>query len=216
MPKILSSEERATLLQHHISQLRAAQIEKDKAQAPFKAAQEDFTAKINAAKADLGTRYSRKRLVALLEKSMSRARDLVLEEQEHAQDHMDLGLPLFGHQPELFDNGKSPAGVRDAFASEADGYLAGRRGDARSAPSDVPPEHVQGWLKGWDKGQDETQKAYVAAQELMKTRAEPDAGAEAVNLNDGEIDPAEVEAQARKLRRRGFTKPSAVEPQAAA
>lgn len=207
--KILSPEDRANLKNYHVNRLVDAVIKRDEAQAPFKASQDNVTDLVNQAKGDLGKRMTRARLMGLVAKRLARVRDLVTEENEHAEDHIDLDLPLYGRQQELFDS-KAPIETRDEITWEAEGYQVGRRGLLNAkAPDDCPARMLPAWEKGVRRGQDETQKEFLAAQALLKQRSEPDPKAgEGVDLNakdDGDLDPATIDKKARKLRASGFT-----------
>jgi uncharacterized protein YhaN len=126
-----STEEHRSLLTHHMAKLRAKGAEIEELRTPLKDAQEEFTALVNEAKADLGKGYTRKYLLTLLEDTTTRLRNLLEEEQRRARDREALGLPVFGIQADLFDNAdtaKMPAEARDELHWEAEGYMRGRNG----------------------------------------------------------------------------------------
>ena len=204
----LSKEDRAALLQHHIGKLRAQQAEIEKLKGPYDAAKSSFTDLINGAKSDLGKAYTRKRLTALLEDVGARMRDLAREEEQRFQDRVALGLPVFGVQQDLFGGAGEtlPQEAKDEIAWEADGYLAGRRVDARAAPEGCPPRMDQCWLKGYDRGQEETAKLFTRASEI----AQP-----AVEAEPEEPEPEfDADAEARKLKRSGFLDTTEAEAEA--
>lgn len=212
--KIVTPQDRADLKNYHVNRLVEAHLAVDLARAPLKEAQDELTNRVNQAKGDMGKRMTRKRLMGLVSMRLARVRDLVQEENERAEDHMDLSLPLYGQQVELFDS-KAPVETRDEIAWEAEGYQAGRRGLLqRDPPKDCPARFAPVYLRGYDKGQDETQQSFVRAQEAMKKRGDPDAKAGAADLNGGDkdddLDPQTIEAKARALRGKGFAgKPGA-------
>lgn len=194
----LTREEKAALKNFHIRKLLAIAAAIETVRGPFDEAKAAHTAQFNQAKADLGKAYTRKRLTALLEDVGARLRDLAAEEEQRFQDRIALGLPVFGVQQDLFGGaGESlPQESKDEIAWEADGYLSGRRVDARKAPEGCPPRMDQFWLKGYDRGQEETAKLFARAGEIAKPAAEPEQPAE-----EPEFD---ADAQARKLKRSGF------------
>jgi hypothetical protein len=205
--KVLNREERAALLNHHVARLRSATLAVEKAREPLSAAQADLTAYFNEAKADLGKRYTRKKLVVYVADSVTRARDLVDEERQRAEDKADLGQPVFGVQPELFGGAETPQEAKDELAWEAEGYLLGRRAGERAPPEGCPPRFLQAVLRGYDKGQEENGLLMGRAGKVLASRGEPDATAAPVNLNPApdEPEPGTPEAQAaeRASLRRG-------------
>lgn len=182
----LSNEEHRQLLTHHMTRLRAKHGEIDELRAPLKEAQEEFTALVNEAKADLGKGYTRKYLTVLLEDTTTRLRNLLEEETRRARDRDALGLPVFGIQADLFDNeatAKMPAEARDELHWEAEGFMRGRNGAIQQIPEGCPPRFSQAVLRGFAKGQELTQADVLAAMELKKRQASPDADAEPKDLN---------------------------------
>lgn len=204
-PNGLNDEEHRQLLVHHIGALRKQRLVVEDAREPFKAAQEDFTALFNAAKADLGKGYSRKYLTSLLEDATARVRDLAREEQQRAKDRQALGMPVFGIQADLFGDAaaRMPDEARDEMHYEMEGYMRGRNGLLEAIPDGTPPRFHQAVMKGYAAGQDATAKDFLAAQELIAKRGQPDAGADPVNLNEDD-DEEVVDDKVRKLRRSGF------------
>jgi hypothetical protein len=202
--KVQSPEDRANLKNYHVNKILEARGKLDELLAPVVSQRDLITNLVNQAKGDLGKRMSRKRLMALVDRRCARVRDLVQEENERAEDHTDLGLPLYGQQAELFDS-KAPVETRDEIFWEAEGYQVGRRGLLNAkAPEDCPARMLASWEKGVRKGQDETQQGFLAAQELLKKRSEPDPTAGAGAKPDNDLDPATIESKARKLRANGF------------
>jgi hypothetical protein len=206
--KIITPEDRANLKNYHVNRILDAVIKTDEARAPLKAAQDVVTNLVNQAKGDLGKRMSRARLMRLVNARLARVRDLVQEENERAEDNIDLSLPMYGQQAELFDN-KAPIEARDEIFWEAEGYQVGRRGLLNAkAPDDCPARMLPAWEKGVRKGQDETQQGFLAAQDLLKKRSEPDPKAgvgQTSDAKDTDLDAATIEGKARKLRAKGFT-----------
>lgn len=215
----LSKEEHRQLLTHHMSKLRSKRAEVEELKAPLKEAQEEFTALVNEAKADLGKGYTRKYMMSLLEDSTSRLRNLLEEENRRAQDREALGLPVFGVQPDLFGDGAGamPDEARDEVHYEAEGYMRGRAGLLEVIPDGTPPRFHQSVQRGYEKGQQATQEDFLAGQELRQKRATPDAEAEPVNLNADQPDEQEIiDDKIRKLKRSGFMNTGADADQPAA
>lgn len=189
-----SPEEHRQLLTHHMSKLRVTQAEITELRAPLKEKQDEFTALVNEAKADLGKGYTRKHLVTLLEDSTTRLRNLLEEEERRARDREALGLPVYGLQADLFDGpdtAKLPDEVRDERFWEAQGFLLGREGKVNFIPDGAPPRFHQTIMRAAEKGNELTQADFVAGQELKKRMATPDAGAKPKDLNQHE--PTEKE-----------------------
>lgn len=198
----LTSEEHRQLLTHHMAKLRRKGAEIDDLRAPLKEAQEDFTALVNEAKADLGKGYTRKYLMVLLEDTTTRLRNLIQEEQRRARDREALGLPVFGVQADLFDSeasAKLPDEVRDERFWEAQGFLLGRAGKLNEIPDGCPPRFHQTVMRAAAKGQELTQADVLAAMELKRRQSEPDAAAAAVDLNP-EPEPGTREAKAAERK----------------
>ncbi len=210
----LSTEEHRQLLIHHITKLRGLGRLVEDAREPLKAAQEDFTAQVNAAKADLGKGYTRKYLLRLLEDGQSGVRDQVTDENRRARDRAALGLPVFGVQADLFDNGASPIETRDELQYEAEGYLRGRNGALQEVPDGTPPRFHQAVMRGYAAGQAATQADLLAAAELIAKREQPSTD-EPVNLNTEEDEDEVIDEKVRKLRRSDFMKKGAEAPEAA-
>lgn len=209
--KTISREEHRALLNHHMGKLRLAKVEVDKAREPLTAAQEALTALMHEARADLGKGYTRKRLSALLEDATSRLRDLLKEEEDRFNDRVDLGLPVYGTQADLFGaDGAMPQEAKDEAFWFAEGALAGRRAGERKPPEGCPPRMDQHFLSGFDAGQAEVGRLYIEAQEIKKRLAEPAAGQEPVDLSTAEddLDPDVIADKADDLKRSGFTKRS--------
>lgn len=207
--KAPTQEERDNLLVHHVGKLRLAMAEVEEAREPLTAAQQALTALFNEAKADLGKGYSRKYLQVLVIDSQARARDLVDEEKRRAHDKAVLGQPVFGVQQDLFgaENDATPQEAKDAIAIEADGYLAGRRAAERKPPKGSPPRFDQDWLRGFDRGQEENGRRFLAAQELIAKRGQPDATAASAPLN-ASPEPTVAEARVAETRSVGRARAS--------
>lgn len=186
----LTPEQHRQLLTLHMGKLRGKAAQIEDLRVPLKDAQEEFTAMVNEAKADLGKGYTRKYLLTLLEDTTTRLRNLIEEEQRRARDREALGLPVFGVQADLFDTeaaARMPAEARDELHWEAEGYLRGRNGLLQEIPDGAPPRFHPTILKGYERGQKATLEEMAAAAELKKTLAEPAADQKPVKLNETEI-----------------------------
>jgi uncharacterized protein YhaN len=213
MPRVrgaLKPEEHRQLLTHHMSKLRAKRAEVEELKAPVKEAQEEFTALINEAKADLGKGYTRKYLTTLLEDSSTRLRNLLEEENRRARDREALGLPVYGLQADLFDNeqtAKMPEEAKEERFWEAQGFLLGREGKLNVIPDGCPPRFHQTVFRAAEKGQELTQADFIAGQELRQRQATPEATETADLAGSDEPDQEEVlDEKVRKLKRSGFMK----------
>lgn len=211
--KILTQDEKDSLLEWHIKRIRdhepvveAAKLPVKEAKEDLTSAQEEHTKLFNAAKVDLGRGYTREYMQSLINDSRTKARDLVEIETRRAHDKQVLGQPVFGAQPELFPGSETPQETKDELAWEAEGYMLGRRGALKEVPEGCPERFVQSVLLAYGKGQEETQRRYLAGQEVIDRRANPDAGAEAVDLSAKEPadEDADLDDAAAKLKRSGF------------
>ncbi|MDB5445648.1 MAG: hypothetical protein JWQ97_965 [Phenylobacterium sp.] len=202
--KTITREEHRALLNLHINKLRLAKAKVEEVRAPFDAAKEELTAQYHEARADLGKGYTRKRLAALLEDITNRLRNLLQEEQDRHQDRIDLSLPVFGVQVDLFsgEGDKRPQEAKDEAFWFAEGALAGRRASERKPPEGCPPRMDQHYLAGYDAGQAEVGRLFIAAQEIKKRLAEPAADQKPVELNTREPTVDEEKAAERKAVRR--------------
>jgi hypothetical protein len=172
-----SAEEHRQLLTHHMSKLRAKRAEIEELRAPLKDAQEEFTALVNEAKADLGKGYTRKYITTLLEDATTRLRNLLEEEERRARDREALGLPVFGVQADLFATAAStstPDEAKDEVFYEAEGYMRGRNGLLQVIPDGTPPRFHQAVQRGFEKGQETTQEDFLAGAKLRQAQTEPD------------------------------------------
>lgn len=203
-------EEHRALLNHHMQKIRAASHAVELARAPFDAARDDMTATIDEARADLGKKkYTRKRLLSYLEDVSSRLRNLLAEEEQRHQDRLDLGLPVWGEQQSLFGGPETPEEAKDELFWEAEGFLIGRRGDARKAPDGCPPRFVQAVMRGWDQGQAATQLLVAEAMTAMKRRSTPDAAAAPKDLNAEAQAPEPGTPAAKKAEKAAIAKAKA-------
>jgi hypothetical protein len=189
----LTREEKAALLAHHVAILRLGQAEVEKVRAPFQAAQQALTDRFNAAKIDLGKAYSRKYLTSLLEDVGNRLRNLAAQEEQRFQDRLALGLPVFGVQADLFGDATTDT-EKDAISAEADGYLAGRRGDEPKVPADFSIFNAE-WMAGYHKGQAANAPLQSKAKEVLDARRAPPA-----KPAEPEDEEETVRKTARKLK----------------
>lgn len=202
-PGTISREQRRALLNHHMSIIRTANQAVELARAPLKVAQDNLTARIDEARADLGKKkYTRKRLLSYLEDLGARLRNILAEEEQRYQDRQDLGLPVHGEQLSLTLAGtETPEEAKDELAHEAEGYLRGRRGDMHAIVDGDPPRFHPVILKGFAKGQDETGKLVAEGMALRQRRAEPDPAATPAALNEPEPTIADERAAERRQTR---------------
>jgi hypothetical protein len=111
------------------------------------------------------------------------------------------GIPF---QLELLGDGGTPTLAKDELAWEAEGYLAGRRGDDATAPKGCTGDNLQAFMRGYHKGQEENGLRLGRAQKIIEARATPQTDAP-VNLNEDDEDEDEkLDDAARKLKASGF------------
>jgi hypothetical protein len=197
--KTLTREEHRAILNMHMGKIRLAALGVEEARGPFDAAKEELTAAFHEARADLGKGYTRKRLAALLDDITNRLRNLLKEEEDRFHDRVDLGLPVYGTQQDLFGVGDTmPQEAKDEAFWFAEGALVGRRAGERKAPEGCPPRMDQHFLAGYDAGQAEVGRLFVEANEVKKRLAEPVADQKPVELNKPEPTVDEEKAAERK------------------
>lgn len=102
----------------------------------------------------------------------------------------------------------------DSIAAEAAGYRAGRRADDPVMPAHIASMFITDWQRGWTRGQEVNAKADVMAVEILAARAR--AGGEMTEDDEDEdLEPEDeleaLDAEARKLKASGWTKPTADE-----
>jgi len=194
----LSRDDHRALLNHHMGKIREANAAVDLARAPYDAARDTLTATIDNARADLGKKkYTRKRLLGYLEDLGSRLRNLLAEEEQRYQDRLDLGLPVHGEQLALaLGDAAMPQEAKDEALWEAEGFMLGRQGKLNIIPDGCPTRFHQTVMKAAEKGMELTQQEFLTAQEAIKRRSQPDAGAAPKDLNaKAEPEPGSREAK---------------------
>lgn len=210
--KGLSREDRAALKTKHVLSLLEAARTVELMREPLKNAQEEFTARINLAKAELGAGYSRQYLLGLLADYKQGARAGGRLELQRQEDREDLGLPTFTQLELKFGNDATPQETKDELAWESEGYLAGRRAEDPTAPDGCPARMVTHFMKGYHEGVAQNGKLLARAGEVAKERdeaAKPKAPAPEVK---DPLDPAEVKKAAKALEAKGFTQKNGAKP----
>lgn len=119
-----------------------------------------------------------------------------------------------GEQLDFITHGL-PDTVDDEIAAEADGYRAGRRADDPIPPKTIASIMVQAWMRGYHEGQAFNAKALGRAGEIVAAREAKGPGLQPGEDPDEEaeveLDPEEIDKKARKLRKAGWTEPTAEE-----
>jgi len=176
-------------------------------------------------------KYTRKEFEELLDRQEKTSAELLAEATRMGRLFQAGGVDV---RPQLDLFAPAPDTVTEQAQAEKEGrraYLANQ--------DPVPPKHISpilhpDWMRGWQAEQEQTAMRMARAEAIIARRAEPDADAEPVDLNEGEAgdeavneagdgggdaggsqasedqepavpDPAEVEAQAKALEQSGFT-----------
>lgn len=206
--KALSDDEKVALLNHHLTKLRTQKKVVDELVAKLAGERQTMSGLFLDAKKD--GQWHRKELNELLVDGASRARDLVASEERRRWLRQAAGLPV-GSQLDMFGAADTPTEAKDELAWEADGYLAGRRGDDPTPPSECDPRFHQARLKGWHDGQARNAELLGKAKDVLARKpgapltadepeAEPDlheqAKKDAAKLKDsGWMEPTPAEAE---------------------
>jgi hypothetical protein len=203
--KITSDDDHASLLSYHLTVINRASASVETAKGPVteakakvSEAQEDLTKAFNAAKADLGRGYSRQYLQSLLDDGRKKTREQVEFERMRARDKVVLNQPVFGVQAELFPGDETPVEAKDGMSWTNEGFLRGLRGDLEELQKGDPPRFHQEIMQGFRAGQQVTSERFKRALDLIHAREQPDAGAEAKDLNAPEPGSPEAEDAERK------------------
>lgn len=198
--------ERAWLLFYYDA-LRKQTVLCDRAKAAMKAENDKRTELFRSAKAD--AKFSREELAALLEDGGLSQTVLTAKEERRNRFKSWLGQPV-GAQGDLFAG--MPTEVQDEAHAKGVGYEMGLRGDPCELPETLQPRFAQAFGEGYHKGQEELAWALSAVGKIVDRRK--DAVAKPVAL-EPEPEPADEEAEldaaARKLKREGWTQPTADE-----
>lgn len=199
----LTREEKRALLNLHIGKIREALAAIEVARAPFDAARDELTARIDEAKGDLGKNlYPRKYLLSLVNDQTAKTRDQAREEAQRYEDRQDLSLPVVGDQLMLsLDSTATPDEAKDELYWEAEGFRLGRLGKLDVIPEGCPPRFHQKVMQAAAKGQEITQTEVAAAMAAKKRIAEPQGDKKPKDLN-ATTEPEPGTPEAKKAERK--------------
>lgn len=206
---ILDDEEIAALEAYYAQKIKAGLAEVEVAASVVKAKREAVNSLFAGVKQDLKT--SRKDFEDLLAKQAMTPAEFMAFWGKLSARYQRNGLPV-GAQQELFPiQGDT---VDDQAAANAAGHRAGRNGEDPTPPKEIAGVLHQDWLAGWHEGQKELylqlEKADGILAKLKQAGGELTEGDE-----DEELEPEDeleaLDAEARKLKASGWTKPTADE-----
>lgn len=208
---------RADLVVYHLNKIRQHKPLIDKAAAEVKEAkaklsdlQQTQTDMFHQAKAD--TRIDRQVLERKIKQLEGGARRIVRERDEDAFLDRALGFPVQG---DLQFGDETPSEARDELEWEAEGYLAGRRGDDPTPPDGCHPRFHPAYTKGWHKGQEETQQVILRAAGIIDQRDAPNTD-EATEIDEEqELEDAVDRVRNSDFMKTGGDEPTGSEPQPA-
>jgi hypothetical protein len=200
-----ANDDKRHLLLAHVADIRRQLVEVDRIKAEAAEASKELGDRYRLAKIELGKTYSRKFIEREIIEPLNRLREGGQREydEERSFARETFGFPS-GPQGELFANMGDDTAAEQARWGEA-GYQAGLQGLDRDAPDRCPPVCVPTYEHRWLDGQKELAAAWETRNRL--TAASSDTSADQDDESDDEdadLDPATIDAEARKLKRGGF------------
>lgn len=206
----ISEDERADLVAYFGSKIRAQRRKAEAKKAEYDTERDEVNALFSTARGEL--RWTRKRFEAVLAAQDMTEAEFLASEQERLADLRLGGLPV-GEQLEL----KLGDTADDKAAAYNSGRRAGLRGDDPECPESVAPILRADWEHGWSDGQKELGERMIRAADAIAARqakmpeltaGEPGDGDDE---DDGDLEPEVVAEKARKLKKAGWTEPTAAE-----
>jgi len=207
----LTDDELQALETYYAMKIREARREHEAAAAAAKVKREAVNSLFANVKGDLKT--SRNDFEDLLAKQDMTPAEFANHWAKLSARYARNGLPV-GTQQELF------VGTGDTADDQSAAYAAGHHAGYRLATDPVPPKEIasvlhQDWLKGWHDGQGilyaELDKADGIFAKLKQADGELTEGDEEEEDLEPEDEREALDAEARKLKASGWTKPTADE-----
>lgn len=211
----LTREERAALKNFHVRKVAALVAAVETARGPLTEAQNALTAQVNQAKGELGKGYTREKLLEYAKKTKTSTRDLDAEEAQRFEDHVDLSIPVYGQQPDMFDGkgASMPEEAKDEVYWTTEGFRTGLRADGNTPPTDCSPRFHQAFMKGHESGLIQAAEKFKKGEALSKAIANPPPPPTPEPEKPAVDDPAEIKRQADALKKKGFAEKPAKTPE---
>lgn len=198
----LTEEEQEALQLHHELKIRAQQKKADVAKAAYDLERNAANDMVKVACGELKVPAVEFR--AYME-------DKNLSETEYRQKATTRallrkrgGMPDAMGQYSLDLPSKADTADEAALAYE-DGLRAGKRADDPTPPKHIAPVMHTEWMRGWHAGQEDNAKKLGIAADVIARRSAPKTEPEQPKTDEPDLDPATIDAEARKLKRAGFT-----------
>jgi hypothetical protein len=200
----MSADDKRHLLLAHVADIRRQVAELDRIKAESAEASKELGDRYRLAKIELGKTYSRKFIEREILEPLDRLREGGQRQydEERAFARETFGFPS-GPQGELFANVEEDTAAEQARWGEA-GYQAGLQGLDRDAPDRCPPVCVATYEHRWIDGQKELAAAWETRNRLAAAGDIPNDEADEGVEDGADLDPATIDAEARKLRKAGF------------
>jgi hypothetical protein len=216
----ITAEQKEAVYRVRMAAVRRTKADVDRALAAVKAVRKHYTTARNEFKRDTGIELQD---LDFILRRAELTRGDIGKRQDDVNYMLEMeGLPVGGQSSMFAAFDKRPTLIRDQSDWEAEGRRAYNRGAERD-PVNVPGEFHQAWLTGYAAEEERTIWAMAMVKPVDRDTgiggSRPDIDPEPEGDNDGDIDHAEVDAQARKLRKSGFldaTAPEGADDQAAA
>lgn len=215
-------------LQSIVIQVEKADEAVEKTKAPFDAAKKARNTIFRLAKA---AGFMRQEIEARMEEMKAPTHENIAKAQREAKYRNWLGI-VTPEQQDMFASTTTPAEVKDEAHWRAEGYKAGLRGLIAEAPEGCGARFVQPFLEGHESGTKDSLAAIAVNAPKKMAEAKPKAekpkpaevvvavqkqAAEDFEADEAELaaqrgrpqraevpSPEEIDAQAKKLRAKGF------------
>lgn len=202
----LTPDEQAALFLTHLGACREQEAILADAMAGVKALRKRRNEVRNLARAE---GFPLKKIDDILKKESFSQKDLEAEAELFRWMDQIAGLPV-GGQADLFAS--TPVEIKDGMDWEADGYRAGMRATEPKPPSECPERFHQDWMKGYHNGQERNAWALAERGKIVDRRTDIAPGkVELEPVEDDRDEDEVIDDAARKLKREGWTQPSAEE-----
>jgi hypothetical protein len=204
----LSDDEAAALTVYYQLKIIEAQREVAKIKVDLDCARGVVNGHFKRMAADLGFTRKAFETDVIAKLNMTEA-EYLHSEAMRTRMHVLAGLKS-GEQIDLFKHVGDT--VDDEIDAEANGFRAGRRAADPTPPKETAPILHQSWLAGWHRGQAANGEALTKAAAVLEAREAKKPGMRAEDPPaEEEVTEEVIAKKARKLKKAGWTEPTADE-----